>query len=142
MPENESFKISHSSLKSLKLHYSTPVTAEFNTPNLQLFKYCGSLFQISTFNYCSGLLINAELKLYTKFFDCVNWLWSINNFIETFSSCKLVLTVDCYLKVKILVVSCCFFFFLDIFSCYLNLNSFTYITHSWFQYWDIGRVWI
>ncbi|PON48552.1 F-box domain containing protein [Trema orientale] len=95
-----SFQISHSNLKSLKIQDCWGLSkAEINTPNLCFFKYGGSIFQLSTFRYCSSGLLKAEVEVATGSLEWTQWFWFINlrNFLESFTKCK-ALTVHCYLQ--------------------------------------------
>ncbi|XP_062109953.1 uncharacterized protein LOC133821817 isoform X2 [Humulus lupulus] len=95
-----SFLLSHSNLKSLRIQCCWGLLkAEINTPNLCYFRYCGTIFQLTTFRYsCSGLL-KAEIELTTGSMERTEWFWFIKlrNFLQIFSRCK-ALKVHCYIQ--------------------------------------------
>ena len=95
------FQISHSNLKSLKIQGCCGLSkAEIITPNLRLFKFGGTIFQLSKFSYCYSGLLKAEIDLATGSLVQTEWFWFIKlrNFLEFFSNCK-ALTLHCYLQV-------------------------------------------
>ncbi|KAM6561879.1 hypothetical protein CsatB_021877 [Cannabis sativa] len=94
-----SFVISHSNLKSLRIQSCWGLLkAEINTPNLCCFRYCGIIFQLSTFRYSSSGLVKAEIELATGSIERTEWFWfvELRNFLEIFSKCN-ALKLRCYI---------------------------------------------